>query len=157
MDIENFEEFYILQLQRLLDAEQQLSQALPNMAAAAQSEDLRDAFQFHHGQTRAQAKRLEKILAGMGEDGKSEDCEVTQALIDETDDLIAAIEDSPLRDIALIGAGNKIEHFEMAAYGIVRSLAQKLGHVSAVELLERSLAEEVSESEKLTQVGHAIL
>ncbi len=156
MEIENFEEFYILQLERLLDAERQLLQALQNIAAAVQSAELRGALQQHRAETGGQVKRLEKLLADMGEDPRADTCDVMQALVDEADDLVAAIEESPLRDAALVGACNKVEHFEMAAYEGVRMLAVRLGRMDAVVLLEQSLAEEKAASDRLVEIGAAM-
>ncbi|MCU1258972.1 MAG: ferritin-like protein [Bryobacterales bacterium] len=157
MDIEHFEELYVLQLQQLVDVERMLIESLPVMADAAHSADLGAALLVHLAQTKAQAKRLEGILTAMGEDATGIECEAMQGLIGEAEDIVESFDESPLRDFALIGAGEKVEHFEIAAYGTARSLARFLGRQDAVMLLEETLDEEKEADKKLTELAGTVV
>jgi ferritin-like metal-binding protein YciE len=135
------------------DAEMQLLDALPEMAEAAYSEDLREAFEDHLEQTKKQVERLEKVYDRLGIEIASNTCEAMQGLIEEGQQIISEYEESAVRDSALIIASQKIEHYEIAAYGSLCELADVLGYQTTSDLLGRSLDEEEETDERLTQIA----
>jgi len=152
-----FEDLFTEELKDLYDAERQIVEALPKMQEAASSEELATAFEEHLEQTREQIKRLDQIFSTMGEEPGGKTCEGMQGLLREGEKLISEMEKSPVLDAALIGAAQKVEHYEIAAYGTMRTLAAMLGQNDAAELLEETLDEEKETDETLTEIAEAIM
>jgi ferritin-like metal-binding protein YciE len=153
MKIENLQELFEVGLQYAYDCEQQLIKALPKMAKAATLNELRVAFEQHLQETQRHSDRLEQVFASIGKSPKTQSNDVVKALTKEGENMIDTIERSPLLDAALIVAGNQVEHYEMAAYGSLRTFAQLLGNNQAVTLLEQTLQEEKAADQKLTQIA----
>jgi ferritin-like metal-binding protein YciE len=145
------------EIQDLYDAEKQIVRALPKMAKAAASDELRDAFENHLEETKEQVRRLEKVFQVLGHTARGKKCEGMQGLLEEGEDIISEFPESPARDAALIAAAQKVEHYEMAAYGSARTFAKILGQDEAAELLEETLEEEKAADEKLTEIAESVI
>jgi ferritin-like metal-binding protein YciE len=151
--INTFDELFQTGLEYIYDAEKQLTQALPKMAQAASSPELRQAFEQHLEETRTHVQRLEQLCSKLGISPAPKSNIVLQAMTKEAEGMIQSTEASPLRDAALIVAGNQVEHFEIGSYGSLRSFAELLGHGEIIPLLEQTLQEEKKADQKLTQLG----
>jgi ferritin-like metal-binding protein YciE len=145
-------ELYIDELKDLYNAENQLLKALPKMAKAATSEDLSAGFEEHLEQTKGHVQRLEAIFKQLGESPKGKKCKGMEGLIEEGSEAIEEY-DGQLLDAALIGAAQRVEHYEMAGYGTVIAFAEELGETEHVELLNETLEEEKQTDEKLTDLA----
>ena len=157
MKAHSLRELFIEELRDLYDAENQLTKALPKMAENASSSELRQAFEEHLEQTRNHVNRLEKIFADLGEKAKAEKCKGMEGLIKEGSDLLKEDDIDPeLKDAAIIGAAQRVEHYEIAGYGTVRTFAELLGEDEAVSLLEETLQEEKEADQKLTEIAEQI-
>jgi ferritin-like metal-binding protein YciE len=152
-----FDELFRDELEDVYDAEKQIIAALPKMAEAASSEELKSAFEEHLEQTREQVKRLDKVFKTIGEKPKGKTCEGMQGLLKEGEKMIAEIAKSPVLDAAIIGAAQKVEHYEISAYGTLRTMAEMLGQQDAAELLEETLDEEKATDENLTEIAESIM
>lgn len=153
MSIETMEDLFVEEIEDLYDAEQRLVKALPKMAEAATSSELRSAFEDHLEQTRGHVRRLEEVFNELGRDAKTQTCEAMKGLIKEGEQIVDDIDQSPLRDAGMIGAANRVEHYEMAGYGTARALARSLGLSRAAQLLDETLEEEKQADAKLTQIA----
>jgi ferritin-like metal-binding protein YciE len=153
---EGLRELYIDELKDLYNAENQLLKALPKMAKAASSDELRQGFEEHLEQTKGQVQRLEQIFQKLGESPKGKKCKGMEGLIEEGSEVIEEDFDGAVKDAALIGAAQRVEHYEIAGYGTVRSIAETLGEDDHVSLLEETLEEEKETDEKLTQLAEQI-
>src|SRR5579862_4021230 len=131
-------ELYIDELRDLYNAENQLTKALPKMAKAANSEELRDGFQAHLKQTKGHVDRLEQIFKELGEKPTGKKCKGMEGLVEEGKEMIDEQEGDAL-DAGLISAAQRVEHYEIAAYGCVRTYAHLLGEKEAAQLLEQTL------------------
>jgi len=149
-------ELFLDELADVYNAEQQLTKALPKMAKAAESDELREAFESHLEETREHASRLEEVARKLDESLKRKTCAAMKGLIEEADDLKKEQEDSPALDAALIAAAQKVEHYEIASYGTLVAWAEQMGHDEAVGLLQQTLEEEKSADEKLTSIAENI-
>jgi ferritin-like metal-binding protein YciE len=152
MSEEGLKELYIDELKDLYSAENQLVKALPKMAKAATSEDLRTGFEEHLEQTKGHVERLETIFKQLGENPKGKKCKGMEGLIEEGSEAIEEYEGG-LLDAALIGAAQRVEHYEMAGYGTVIAFAEELGESKHVSLLNETLEEEKETDEKLTEMA----
>jgi len=123
------------------------------MAEASTTSDLRNAFEEHLQQTRGQLQRLEQVFSELGKKASGETCEAMKGLIEEGEEIIDDIKQSPLRDAGLIAIANRVEHYEIACYGTARTIAQSLGLTRAVSLLEQTLEEEKQADAKLTRIA----
>jgi len=157
MKIKTMDDLFLAQIKDLYDAEKQLVKALPKMAKAASSQELRQGFQEHLDQTKGHVSRLEQIFDQLGQKASGTKCEGMAGLIDEGEEIVDEIEQSPLLDAGLIGEAQKVEHYEIAAYGIVKTFARMLGHGQAVTLLEQTLNEEKQTDQKLTQLAESMI
>jgi ferritin-like metal-binding protein YciE len=157
MKIETMDDLFLEQIEDLYDAEQRLVKALPKMAEASTSAQLRQAFESHLEQTRGHVRRLETIFREIGKDAKAETCDAMKGLIEEGEDLIDDIENTTLRDAGLIAAANRVEHYEIAGYGSAKSFAKQLGLKNAVTLLEQTLQEEKEADRKLTALAETMV
>jgi ferritin-like metal-binding protein YciE len=154
--MESLHDLYLEQLKDLYDAEQQLIKALPKMAEAASSTELKDAFKEHLEKTRAHAERLETIFQQKGEKAKGQKCKAMEGLVKEGAEAIEEEMAPEVKDAALIAAAQRVEHYEMAGYGCVRTYATLLGETDAAALLEQTLAEEKEADEALTGIAENI-
>ena len=157
MKIETLQDLFIDELRDLYDAEKQLVKALPKMASAASSSQLRTAFESHLRETEAQVTRLERVFETLGEKPTGQSCDAMKGLIKEGDKMASNVDESPLRDAGLIGAANRVEHYEMAAYGTARTFAEMLGYTDAAQLLEQTLQEEKQADRKLTEIAEQLV
>jgi ferritin-like metal-binding protein YciE len=146
-------ELYIDELKDLLDAENRLIKTLPKLAKASNSEELRTGFEQHLQQTREHVDRLRQILTELGEKPVGKRCDGIAGIIQEGDKLLSEGYVGALKDAALISAAQRVEHYEIAAYGCVRSWANQLGEDAAVTLLSSTLAEEKEADRKLTELS----
>lgn len=149
---EGLKELYIDELKDLYSAENQLVKALPKMAKAATFEELSAGFTEHLEQTKGHVERLERIFKQLGESPKGKKCKGMEGLIEEGSEAIEEY-DGELLDAALIGAAQRVEHYEMAGYGTVIAFAEELGESEHVELLNETLEEEKATDEKLTELS----
>jgi len=146
-------ELYIDELKDLYSAESQLVKALPKMAKGAASEDLRKGFEEHLEQTKGHVQRLEQIFASLEESPKGKKCKGMEGLIAEGSEVLQEEYEGSVLDAALIGAAQRVEHYEIAGYGTVRAMAEELGVSEHVSLLTETLDEEKETDEKLTQLA----
>lgn len=148
-----FRELYVEELKDLYNAENQLVKALPKMAKSATSGELQEGFEEHLEQTKGHVERLEKIFASLEERPKGKTCKGMEGLIEEGKDILDEDFEEALLDAALIGAAQRVEHYEIAAYGTARQFARLLGESEHVVLLEETLKEEKETDEKLTALA----
>lgn len=149
-------ELYLNELKDLHSAEQQLVKALPKMAKAASSEDLREGFEQHLEQTKGHVQRLEQIFEAMNESPKGKKCAGMEGLINEGSETMNEDFEGAVMDAALIGAAQRVEHYEIAAYGTAIAFAEELGESDHVSLLQETLREEKETDEKLTELSEDI-
>jgi len=155
--LDSFEELFVEQLQDLYDAEQRLVTALPAMAAAAKSKTLRDAFQQHLGETQGHVSRLERVFQMLGKSAKAKTCQAMKGLVAEGEEVISSSGDADVKDAALIAAAQRVEHYEIAGYGTVRTFAQRLGRSDVAQLLQETLNEEGATDKKLTGLAEQLI
>lgn len=141
------------QIADLMSAERQLVEALPKVAGAASSDKLRDAISEHLEETRGHVQRLEEVARIIGRPIPSEHCEAMEGLIKEGEEVVQATGDPAAKDAALIAAAQRVEHYEIAAYGTARALADELGYDDAKKLLAETLDEESDADDKLTSIA----
>jgi ferritin-like metal-binding protein YciE len=153
MKIENLQQLFIQGLQYAYDAEKQLTEALPKLASAASTPQLREAFQQHLEQTKEHVGRAEEIFKRMEQQPQTQPNAVVAQMRQEADQMIQNTDQSPVRDAALIVAGNQVEHYEMAAYGSLRNFAELLGKQDITQILQKTLDEEKQADALLTQIG----
>lgn len=156
MEANSLQELYLGELRDLYDAENQIIKALPKMISKTSSDELKNALNEHLEVTREQAQRLEQIFEQMGQKSKAQKCKGIEGIIKEGSELLSEVDDEDVRDAAIIASAQKVEHYEMAAYGTVRTWANLLGEDEAVRLLEETLDEEKEADQKLTQLAEAI-
>ena len=137
------------EIRDLYDAEKQLVKALPKMAKAAGSGELRSGFEEHLEATKGHVSRLEQVFESIGAKPKGKSCEAMKGLVAEGQEVIDSSQEGELHDIQLIGAAKRVEHYEMAAYQTVIKLAEARGNQTAAELLRETLSEEEETDEKL--------
>jgi ferritin-like metal-binding protein YciE len=148
-------ELFLDELADVYNAEQQLIKALPKMAKAAESDELREALESHLEETQEHAQRLEQVAEGLDESIKRKTCAAMKGLIEEANDLLKEQKNSSALDAAIIAAGQKVEHYEIASYGTLIAWARQMGHDDAVSLLEETLEEEKQADQKLTAVAES--
>jgi ferritin-like metal-binding protein YciE len=151
------EDLFLEQVEDLYDAERRLVKALPKMADASTSQALRQAFESHLMETEGHVTRLENVFRAMGQDPKGHTCDAMKGLISEGEEMISDIDESSLRDAGLIAAANRVEHYEIAAYGSARTFAEILGLSEAASLLEQTLEEEKNADQKLTHLAESMV
>jgi len=152
-NLENLRALYIDQLQHLLSMEMQLTEALPKMAEAATEPQLKQAFTTHLQETRQHVTRIKEILGDTKQSVSEKKSKATSSLISEGEEMIKDAKDNAVRDAALILAGQRVEHYEMASYGAVRQYAQLLGEDKAMQKLEDSLKDEGHADHLLTEIS----
>jgi ferritin-like metal-binding protein YciE len=156
MPEQDLKELYIDELKDLYNAENQLVKALPKMAKASNSEELRNGFEEHLEQTKGHVQRLEQIFEMLGESPKGKKCKGMEGLIEEGSEMIDEDFEGSVKDAGLIGAAQRVEHYEIAGYGTVKALAETLGEDEQASLLEETLQEEKETDEKLTELAGEI-
>jgi ferritin-like metal-binding protein YciE len=153
MQLQSLQDVFEHEIQDLYSAEQQLVEALPKMAQAASNGALRSAFEHHLGETQDHVKRLEEIFGHVGIAKSGETCKAMKGLIAEGEGIISAQGDPTAKDAALIAAAQRVEHYEIAAYGSARTYADELGLDEAQELLDQTLDEESNADKLLTKIA----
>jgi ferritin-like metal-binding protein YciE len=154
--ITNLRDVYIEQLKDLYSAETQLIKALPKMAKAATAPDLAQGFKDHLEQTKEHAARLEQILEALDEKPTGKTCKAMKGLIEEGSETIEEDASDAAKDAMLIAAAQRVEHYEIAGYGSVKTYAELLEETEAVEILDQTLQEEIETDEKLTTASETI-
>jgi len=154
-NLNSLQDLLLEQLQDLYDAEQQLTEALPKMAQAAQNSQLKQAFTSHLTETQGHVKRLEQVFQMVGKKASRKTCKAMKGLVEEGSEAIKENAEPEVKDAALIAAGNRVEHYEIAGYGTVRTFADQLGFSDAAQLLQQTLDEEAAADQKLTQIAES--
>jgi ferritin-like metal-binding protein YciE len=157
MNLETLKELYVNELRDLYNAENQLIKALPKMAKGASSDELKEAFEKHLEQTKGHVQRLEEVFQQLGEKTKGKTCQAMKGLIEEGSEVLKADGDDSVIDAAIIVAAQKVEHYEIAGYGSVRTFAQLLGQNKSAELLQQTLDEESEANELLNKLAEDIV
>jgi ferritin-like metal-binding protein YciE len=152
-DMGNLHEAFIDELRDIYDAEKQLTKALPKMAKAASSPELRDAFETHLEETRQQIERLDQVFQSIEEKARGKHCDGMAGIIQEAQDLMKEDFDDATADASLIAAAQRAEHYEMATYGTLVAWARAMGHEQAADLLQETLEEEKAADEKLNTLA----
>ncbi len=156
MPAENLQELLVEELKDIYNAEKQLVKALPKMAKAAVNEKLKAGFVTHLEETKGHVDRLERVFGLLDAPVKGKTCKAMKGLVEEGAEAIEENDPSPTRDAQLIGAAQRVEHYEIAAYGTVRAMAQLLGCKEVAELLKQTLDEEGATDKKLTAVANEV-
>lgn len=156
MKLETMKELLLDELQDLYSAETQITKALPKMAKASSAAELKHAFESHLKETEGHVQRLEKIFKQLKENPKGKTCEGMKGLLKEGDERIKEGGEGDVLDAGLIAAAQRVEHYEIAAYGSVRTYAELMGENEIAALLDQTLEEEKSADEKLTQVAKKV-
>ncbi|MEA9557049.1 ferritin-like domain-containing protein [Xanthomonas nasturtii] len=150
MAIKTIEELFIHELSDIYSAEKQLTKSLPRLARAATEPKLKAAFETHLEETQGQIERIDQVVDVLGIKLKRIKCAAMEGLVEESREVIDEIEAGPVRDAALIGGAQKVEHYEIASYGTIAAMAKQLGYSDALPLLLATLEEEKATDEKLT-------
>lgn len=151
--LNNMEDLFVHELKDLYSAEQQLIEALPKMASAASSTVLREAFEQHLSQTRNHVDRLDRIFSMMNASRDGHECKGMKGLIEEGEEVLKMQGDAAAKDAALIGAAQRVEHYEIAGYGTARTHAEQLNYDDVADLLQDTLDEEGETNKKLTKIA----
>jgi len=138
-------------------AEKKILTALPKMAKAAQNEDLRAAFEKHHGETEGQIERLEQVFELIEQKPQGKKCAAIEGILEEGQEIIKEYKGSPALDAGLISAAQAVEHYEIARYGTLRTWAEELGLDDAAKLLQETLDEEEATDQALTQIAESVV
>jgi ferritin-like metal-binding protein YciE len=146
-------ELFLDTLKDIYYAEKQILKALPKMAKAAQSEDLRAAFEKHHDETEGQIERLEQVFELIGKPARGKRCDAIEGIIEEGKEVMEEYADTPALDAGLLAAAQAVEHYEISRYGTLKSWAAKMSMKEAVKLLDQTLSEEKKTDELLTKVA----
>jgi ferritin-like metal-binding protein YciE len=157
MRLETLEDLFVSELKDLYSAEKQILKALPKMAKAASAPELQTAFKEHLEQTEKHVERLESIFEDLGVSPKGKHCKGLEGLIEEGKELLSEDAEPAVLDAGLICAAQKVEHYEMAGYGCVRTFARLLGKEDAAELLQQTLEEEAETDERLTEIAETAI
>jgi ferritin-like metal-binding protein YciE len=147
---------FLDELADIYNAEQQLTKALPKLAKTAKSDELREAFEQHLEETENHVSRLDQVFKSLGESTKRKKCKGMEGLIEEGEEVISEQKNSDALDAGLIISAQKVEHYEIAAYGSLCSWAEQMGHTEALELLRQTLDEEKAADSKLTEVAESV-
>lgn len=155
MKMDNLEKLWVEELKDLYDAEKQIKEALPKMVKAAETPELRQAFEHHLEQTEEHVQRLEEVLEELDIADHGKKCKGMQGLLKEGEEMMKEATDSFTQDAALIAAAQRVEHYEMAGYGTVVSYAQQLNRPEIAEMLQMTLDEEKEADKKLTEIAES--
>lgn len=148
---------YVEELKDLYNAEHQILKALPKMAKAASHKELTQAFKDHLSETKTQVERLEKIFKKLGVSPKGKTCKAMEGLLEEGKDVMSEDAEPAVLDAALIASAQRVEHYEMAGYGCVRTFARLLGFDDAADMLQETLDEEGAADKKLTDLAESVI
>jgi ferritin-like metal-binding protein YciE len=157
MKLDTLQKLYTDELRDLYNAENQLLKALPKMAKAASSEDLKEAFEKHLEQTKGHVERLEQVFEELDEKPKGKTCRAMKGLIEEGSEILEQDGEESVRDAGIIVAAQKVEHYEIAGYGSARTFAHLLGQNKAAELLQTTLDEESETDEILNKLAESVV
>lgn len=155
MELDSLQKLYVEELKDLYSAEKQIIQALPKMVKKATHPQLKAALQEHLEVTRVQLERLDQIFEGLGKSPRGKKCKGMEGLLEEGKEMMQEDMEDDVMDAALIAAAQRVEHYEMAGYGTVRTYAQLLGDKNAAKLLQQTLDEEGDADKKLTQLAES--
>lgn len=155
MSLDSLEKLFLEELKDIYNAEKQILRALPKMAKAAGSPDLQQAFTKHLKETEGQVQRLERVFQELGQSARGKTCKGMQGLLEEGKEVLEKEGETAVIDAALIASAQRVEHYEIAVYGCLRTYAQLLGHSQAGQLLQQTLQEEEATDKKLTELAEA--
>jgi ferritin-like metal-binding protein YciE len=156
MKVNSLHDLLVEELKDIYDAEKQIVKALPKLIEAVAAEELETALTDHLEETKIQVQRLEQVFTDFGIKPGRKRCEAMQGLIEEADHMVSQVADETARDAAIICAAQKIEHYEIATYGCIRTWAEALGHDGLSGMLQESLDEEGDADKKLTHIADAL-
>jgi ferritin-like metal-binding protein YciE len=156
MKLENLQQLYLKELRDLYSAENQITDALPKLIEAANNSELKNALQEHLNVTQTQIGRLEQIFQTLNEKPTGETCKGMKGVIKEGDEIVSAGNDPSTVDAGIISAAQRVEHYEMAGYGTVRTYAKLLGRDQDSQLLQQTLDEEKEADQTLTQIANTV-
>jgi ferritin-like metal-binding protein YciE len=156
MKLENLQQLFVKELRDLYDAENQITEALPKLINAAHNSELKSALQEHLQVTKQQISRLDQIFQKLNQKPTGETCKGMKGVIKEGDEIVSAGGDPSTIDAGIISAAQRVEHYEMAGYGTVRTYARLLGQEEMARLLQQTLSEEEEADEKLTQIANSV-
>ena len=157
MKLDTLQKLYTDELRDLYNAENQLLKALPKMAKAASSEELKEAFEKHLEQTKGHVERLEQVFEELGEKPKGKTCRAMKGLIEEGSEILEEDGEESVLDAGIIVAAQKVEHYEIAGYGSVRTFAHLLGKDKSADLLQTTLDEESETNEVLNRLAESVI
>lgn len=149
----SFHELFLDELRDIYNAEKQLTKALPKMVKAAASRELEEALASHLEETEGQVERLEQVFESLGETARGKKCVGMEGLIEEADEALKELPEGARRDAKIIAGAQRVEHYEISAYGTARAWAEEMGHSDAVRLLTDTLEEEAAADEKLNEIA----
>jgi ferritin-like metal-binding protein YciE len=155
MSLDSLEKLFTEELKDVYNAEKQILRALPRMARTADSPQLQQAFTKHLKETEGQVKRLERIFKDLGQPARGKKCKGMEGLLEEGKEFLEEDGEPAVIDAALIASAQRVEHYEIAAYGCLRTYAQLLGYSEAQQLLQQTLEEEEATDKKLTELGES--
>lgn len=153
----SLQELLLDEMKDLYDAEHRITKALPKLAKKATSPELADAFTTHLKQTEGHIKRLEKAFSLLGEKAKRKTCKAMKGLMEEGEEVLKEPMENHVKDAALIASAQRVEHYEMAGYGCVRTFASLLGHSDVADLLQQTLDEEGETDHLLTRIAESTI
>ncbi|MDP9039001.1 MAG: ferritin-like domain-containing protein [Acidobacteriota bacterium] len=156
MSLETMQQLLLDELKDIYSAEKQITRALPKMAKGTTSKELKQAFETHLEETKGQIERLDQIFEILGKTPRGKTCHGMQGVLEEGAEMLDETEKGELRDAGLISAAQRVEHYEIAAYGCVRKYAELLGQKDVAKLLDQTLAEEKAADEKLTMLSEQV-
>ena len=157
MKLDTLQKLYVEELRDIYSAENQLLKALPKMAKGASSDELRQAFESHLQETEGHVERLETIFEDLDESPKGKTCHAMKGLVEEGSEILEEEGEESVLDAGIIAAAQKVEHYEIASYGTVRTFAELLGEKDAAKLLQETLDEEGAADEKLNELAESIV
>jgi len=149
-------ELFLDELADMLHAEQQITKALPKLIKVVEEEELRTALESHLEETKGQVTRLEQVFKSLDEKTKTKPCKGMKGILDEGDEMVKEMQGTAALDAAVIAAGQKVEHYEIASYGTLVAWAEQMNHSEAAQLLKENLQEEKAADEKLTDIARAV-
>jgi ferritin-like metal-binding protein YciE len=156
MKFESLHDLYLNELRDLYHAEKQILKALPKVIEKTSSPELQTALSRHLEETKGHVTRLEQVFRLHNEEPKAETCDGMKGILSEGEDILGHDENPAVRDAGIVAACQKVEHYEMAAYGSVRIWAEQMGHTQAAQILQETLDEEKQADKKLTQIGQQL-
>ena len=157
MKLMTLHDLFLLELQDIYSVEQQIIEAMPRMIERTTNSELKRAFTLHLEETRRQSQRIEDLCGEFDLDPDSKHCTGVEGIIEEGQEIMSANTPSSILDLAMIGIAQRIEHYEIAAYGTAANYAQEMGHSDAQDLLVQTLSEEKDTDEKLTALAETLI